>query len=119
MADEQLDLIRQYCDTSGIRLSSDKKKLLCKVLENPGYYDGFESPVYRNSGEGRTYDGRWSNSEKKQYRINIDSMLSIDMRHYFVCDDGYERGSWDWGDAYRITDLRGIVEALQIMEDDL
>ncbi len=30
MADEQLDLIRQYCDTSGIRLSSDKKKLLCK-----------------------------------------------------------------------------------------
>ena len=119
MADEQLDLIRQYCDTSGIRLSSDKKDLLCKILENPRYYDGFTSPVYGDSYGGKDHNGRWSTSEKTQYRINIDSELSIDKRHLLICDDGYESGSWDWNDAYRFTDLRDIVQILQEIEDDL
>ena len=35
MPSDQLNLIRQYCDTTGIRLSSYEKDLLCKVLENP------------------------------------------------------------------------------------
>ena len=119
MADEQLDLIRQYFDTSGVRLSSSKKDLLCKVLESPGYYDGFESPVYGDSRDHKDHNGRSRSSEKTQYRINIDDEMSIDKRHYLVCDDGYENGSWDWDDAYTYTDLRDIVEILQEMEDDL
>ena len=43
MKSSQLDLIRQYCDTTGIRLSGSEKDLLCKVLENPYKYDGFVS----------------------------------------------------------------------------
>ena len=38
MPSYQLNLIRNYCDTTGIRLSSFEKDLLCKVLENPAKY---------------------------------------------------------------------------------
>ena len=46
MTDNKLELIRQYCDTTGVRLHEWEKDLLCKVLSSPAYYNGFESRVF-------------------------------------------------------------------------
>ena len=56
MADDRLALIRQYCDTSGVRLNDEEKDILCKILQDPSYYDGFETDVYEERDSGRTYN---------------------------------------------------------------
>ena len=113
MADSQLELIRQYLDTSGQRLAAWEKDSICRVLEDPSYYDGYTSDIFTETDSGKDYNGRWRTVTQYQYRINIDSMLSIDCRSKFECDDGYERtGHWDWDNAYHITNAREIAGIL-------
>ena len=120
MPSDQLNLIRQYCDTTGIRLSSYEKGLLCMILENPSRYDGFTSKVYVEEDSGRDYRDTWSTCTKDQYRINIDSSLSIDHRHRHQCDDGFDNNAhWDWNNAWHVTDTRQIIEILKKIETEL
>lgn len=110
MADSQLELIRKYLDTSGQRLAGWEKDSICRVLVDPSYYDGFTSEVFTEVDEGKDFNGRWRTVTQCQYRINIDSGLSIDCRSKLECDDGYERTStWDWDNAYHTTDAREIA----------
>ena len=116
---DQLSLIREYCDTTGVHLSSSEKDLLCKVLEDPGRYDGFTSEERSEENSGRDYRGRWESSSTWQYRINVDSELSIDKRFKHECD-GYDQDEhWDWSNAWHITDVREMLEMLQEIEDEL
>ena len=116
MSDSQLELIRQYIDTSGMRLSGWEKDSLCKVLENPEYYDGYTSELFSETETGRDFNGRYSTTSERQYRINIDSELSIDCRCRFECDDGYERNNnWDWDNAIHITDAREIASIINMI----
>lgn len=119
MPSSQLELIREYCDTAGIRLSSYEKDILCKVLEDPMRYDGFESEVYEEENSGRDYRDTWDSITKTQYRINIDTSLSIDKRYYHACDGYVQDDHWDWSNAWHITDTRRIIEILQEMESEL
>ena len=119
MPNPQLELIRQYCNTAGIRLSGDEKDILCKVLENPARYNGFTTQVYTIPGSGKDYRGRWDSTTKKQYRINIDSTLSIDERYYHSCDGYVQDEHWDWDNAWHITDTRRIIEVLREIWRDL
>ena len=114
MASDQLNLIRQYCNTSGIRLRSEDKDLLCKVLENPGYYDGFTTREFVESEEGKDFNGRWSTTTRWRYRINIDDTLNIDKWYKLSCDDGYRRE-----EECNITDTRRIVEILREIRNEL
>ena len=77
MTDGRLQLIRQYCDTTGVRLNDDEKDILYKILEYPSYYDGFESSIFEERGFGRTYNDTWNSITRHQYRICIDDELSI------------------------------------------
>ena len=119
MADYQLNLIRQYCDTTGIRLSGSEKDLLCKVLEDPDRYDGFTSELYTENKHGRDYRDTWDSTSNWQYRINIDSELSIDKRYRHSCD-GYDQDKhWDWDNAWHITETRMIIRVLQEIKHEL
>ena len=115
----QLELIRQYCDTTGIRLSGYEKDLLCKVLENPARYDGFISQLYTDENSGKDYRGRWDSTTKWQYRINIGSSLSIDKRYYHACDGYVQDGHWEWPNAWHITETRRILEVLREIAHEL
>ena len=119
MSNYQLDLIRQYCDTTGIRLSGYEKELLCKVLENPEEYDGFESNIYSEERSGRDYRDDWDATSYWQYRINIDSTLSIDERYKNVCDGVIQDARWDWDNAWHVTDTREMVNILKEIESEL
>lgn len=99
MHDYQLNLIRQYCDTTGYHLSSDEKDLLCMVLENSARYDGFTSELYETRDEGKDFRGRWDSTTNWQYRINIDSTLSIDKPFKHECDGCIQDEHWDWYNA--------------------
>ena len=117
--DYQLDLIRQYCDTTGIRLRDYEKDLLCLVLENPARYDGFESKVYTEENSGRDYRDTWDSLTEKQYRISIDPNLSIYERYRHSCDGYVQDAHWDWCNAWHITDTRRIIKILQEIEEEL
>lgn len=119
MPGSQLDLIRQYCDTTGIRLSSAEKDILCKVLENPTRYNGFTSGVYTQHDSGKDYRGRWDSTSNWQYRININSTLSIDKRSRHEADGYVQAGHWDWRNAWHITKTREIIKILQEIEPEL
>ena len=119
MANYQLDLIRQYCDTTGIRLSSNEKDLLCLVLENPERYDGFTSELYTENRSGRDYRDTWDSTTKWQYRINIGSTLTIDERYRHSCDGYVQDEHWDWSNAWHITDTRKIIKILQEIQPEL
>ena len=120
MSDYKLELIRQYCDTTGIRLRDYEKDLLYKVLENSGRYNGFESSIFEARDSGRDYRDTWSNYEKRQYKIAIDyGRLHIYERYYLSVSDGYTNDRWNWSDAEDITDTRLILKCLQEMEGDL
>ena len=121
MRGSKLDLIRQYCNTAGMRLSEDDKDLLCRILENPDEYDGFESRVFEQTFEDRDpYHGRCHVTNNWQYRINIDSKLSIDKRYRHACDDGdLDEENWDWDNPIHITSLRSIKKILWEIEDEL
>ena len=121
MRERKLDLIRRYCDTTGMRLSEADKDLLCMILENPGIYNGFTTRVYEKPNEGRDpYKGRWHSTTNWQYRINIGSTLSIDERYRHACDDGkLNADHWSWSNAYHITDLRRIKDILWEIRNEL
>ena len=119
MPDYQLQLIRQYCDTSGMRLSNVAKELLCKVLENPSRYDGFISELHTENASGRDYRDTWDSTTEWQYRININSELSIDKRYRHSCDGYTQDEHWAWPNAWHITDLRRIIEILTEIEYEL
>lgn len=119
MPNYQLELIRQYCDTTGVRLSSRDKDLLCMVLENPGKYDGFTSELYTEHGSGKNVNGRWDSATKWQYRINIDSTLSIDSRYRHSADGYVQDDHWEWENAWHVTDIRRIIEILREIESEL
>ena len=119
MSNYQLDIIREYCDTTGVRLSSHEKDLLCMVLEDPIKYDGFESSIFMESREGKDYRGRWEASSYRQYRINVDSSLSIDERYKNESDGVIQDGHWNWNTAYHITDTREMVNILKELELEL
>ena len=120
MPNDQLNLIRQYCDTTGIRLSSYEKDLLCRVLENPEKYDGFTSQLYTDSNSGKDYRGRWESTTQWQYRIHINSRLTIDKRYRHSSDDGYvDERFWSWSNPGHITRTRDIIRILQEMEPEL
>jgi len=119
MMTSQLNLIRQYCDTTGIHLSSTEKELLCKVLENVARYDGFISGLYEENNSGKDYRGRWDSTTNWQYRINIDSTLSIDKRYRHSCDGYIQDSHWNWYNAYHVTDTREIIKILQEIELEL
>lgn len=118
MASTQLDLIRRYCDTTGVHLNSQEKDILCMVLENPSKFDGFISKHYVSRDSGRDYRGWWDSTMEWQYRINIDSRLSIDeqCRHEA---DGYVHGYWGWENAHNITNIRQILKILFEIESEL
>lgn len=120
MQNNQLSLIRRFCDTTRVRLSSAEKDLLCRILENPSKYDGFESEEHKEYNEGRDYRGRWDSVTKWKYRINIDSALSID-EQYMHSADGYVQDKYwgSWNKARRITEIRRIIEILQEIENEL
>lgn len=116
----QLNLIRQYCDTTGMRLSTYEKNVLCKILENPAKYDGFTSQIYVEERSGKDHNGRWETVRKDQYRINIGERLSISCRWYHACDDGYVRDDcWDWANAVELTDVRRIIGVLERIRSEL
>lgn len=117
MSYNQLSLIRQYCDTTGIRLNRYEKDLLCKILENPSRYNGFTSRIITNSRDGRTTDGWWHTTTKKQYIINIDGRLSIYERYILQCDDGHVDNHWDV--PWHITKTRDIIRILLEIADEL
>lgn len=122
MAKNQLEFIRQFLNNEKrVRLSGAEKDLLCKVLENPLRYNGFKSDIHLRSEEGRDpYKGRWHSTSEWQYRINIDSTISIDERYRHICDDGYINDDhWTWRNAWHITDTREIVKILQEIEPEL
>ena len=119
MSDYQLDLIREYCDTAGMRLSGSEKDLLCKVLENPSQYDGFTSELIVSENSGKDYRGRWDSIHKTQYRININDVLSIDQRDYHESDGYVQDQHWEWEDAWHITDTRVILRILKEIEHEL
>ena len=119
MPNNQLDLIKQYCDTSGIRLSSTDKQILCKVLDNASKYNGFISQEHTHTESGKDFRGRWDAFDKYQYRININPKLSIDMICLRVCDGEVDYDYWDWAKARHITDLRRIVNILHSIEQEL
>lgn len=119
MAKNQLDLIRRYFDTTGMHLSSMEKDVLCKVLENPQKYNGFTSALYTERDLGKDHRGRWSSTTNKQYRVNVDSNLSIDERWRHECD-GYEQNEhWDWNNAWHITEIRRIANILMGIANEL
>ena len=119
MKDNQLTLIRQYCDTTGIRLKGYEKDLLCKVLENPEKYNGFTSELYTKSDSGRDYRDKWTSTTKWQYRININSNLSVDYRYYHYCDGFEQDKHWEWDNAWHITETRRIIKILKEIENEL
>lgn len=117
----KLDLIRQYCDTSGVHLKSSEKDLLCKILENPYQYDGFTSSLKTDTDSGRDFRDTWTSATYTQYRINIDSRgLSIDERYKHTCSDGYENDrNWEWENAYHFTAIRDILRCLKAIASEL
>ena len=115
----QLDLIRQYCDTTGVRLSAFEKDLLCLVLDNPSRYDGFESSIHKETNSGRDYRDTWDSLSEWQYRINIGSVLSIDKRWRHSCDGYVQNAHWSWQTAEHITKLRYIIRILQEIQNEL
>ena len=119
MSSYQLSLIRQYCDTMGIRLSGSEKDLLCKVLENPAKYNGFTSELYTQHDSGKDYRGRWDSTSNWQYRINIASILSIDKRWRHEADGHVQDGCWDWRNAWHITNIREIIKILREIRAEL
>ena len=119
MPNSQLDLIRQYCDTTKIHLSNSEKDILCKILENPARYDGFISSLYPEYKDGRDYRDEWGSTTEKQYRINIGAKLSIDERYRHTCDGIVQDRYWEWSNAWHITDIRKIIKVLQEIEHEL
>ena len=119
MFNNQLELIRQYCDTSGIHLHQSEKDLLCMVLENPNRYDGFTSELKTEEKSGRDYRDTWDSLTEWQYRSNIDSELSIDERYRHCCDGYNQEEHWDWDNAWHITELRRIIEILEEIQPEL
>ena len=120
MKSNQLDLIRQYCDTTGIRLSGSEKDLLCKVLENPARYNGFVSGEYKENNRGKDYRGRWESVTKWKYRINIDSALSIDEQYMHAADGYVQDEHWgSWNKAWHITEIRKIIKILHEIKHEL
>ncbi len=119
MPDNQLELIRCYCDTSGYRLNGYEKDLLCRVLESPGRYNGFESRLYQEENSGRDYRDTWNSLTEWQYRIFLDSCLRIKKRYRHSCDGDVQDEHWTWADAWEITDTREIIRILQEIESEL
>ena len=119
MSDNQLQTIRQYCDTSGVRLNQREKDLLFLILENPSRYDGFTSKVYKLSGPGRDYRDTYSYTTCYQYRIMIDSKLSILVRYKNSSDGIIQDDRWEWSRAGRVTDIRDVLRILQKIQDEL
>ena len=119
MPDYQLDLIRRYCDTTGIRLSRYEKDLLCKILENPESYDGYTSDIYEENGSGKDYRGSWDSTTKWQYRINVFPTLSIAERHRHACDGYIQDEHWEWRNAWHITNTRKLIKILKQIEHEL
>ena len=119
MLDNQLQLIRQYCDTSGVRLNQKEKDLLFMILDNPSRYDGFTSKVYKPSGLGRDYRDTYSYTTCYQYRIEIGSKLRILERYKNSSDGNKQDDRWEWSSAGKITDIRTILRILQKIQDEL
>ena len=119
MPSYQLNLIRNYCDTTGIRLSSFEKDLLCKVLENPAKYDGFTSSLLTRTNSGKDYRGRWDSLTEWQYRIKINSTLIIEQRYRHSADGYVQDQYWNWENAWHITDTRKIIKILQEIKSEL
>ncbi|HAE44157.1 MAG TPA: hypothetical protein DCG37_01000 [Lachnospiraceae bacterium] len=119
MQNNQLDLIRQYCDTTGIRLSAAEKDLLCLVLENPARYDGFTSTLYENHERGRDFRDTWVIDKYWQYRISITDRLVIYKRYKETCDGEVNYDYYDWSNARLITDTRKIIEILREIKPEL
>ena len=89
------------------------------ILENPEKYDGFVSEEYEIIESGRDYRDTYTIVEKWQYRINIDSILSIDKRYYHGCDGIIQDEHSEWDTAWNITDIREIVNILYEIENEL
>lgn len=119
LLNNQLQFIRQYCDTSGVRLNQKEKDLLFMILENPSRYNGFTSKVYKISGSGRDYRDTYSYTTCYQYRIKIDSRLSILERYKNSSDGKIQDDRWEWYNAGSITDIRSILSILQKIQDEL
>ena len=119
MQNDQLNLRRKYCDNTGVHLRSDEKYLLCRVLGDPSRYDGFISEMKESVVEDRDYRDTWVSKHQWQYRINIDSQLSIDVRSKHSCDGIVQDQYWDWAHASHVTDLRRILEILKEIEPEL
>ncbi len=119
MAYDQLQLIKRYCNTSGIHLNSFQKDLLCRVLEDPNHYDEYETPVYYKRDSGRDYRDTWVTEDEWQYRINIGATLSIDKRFRRKVDGDILDRNWSWATAWHITDIRSILDILREIQSDL
>ena len=119
MPDNQLKTIRRYCDTSGYRLNGYEKRVLCRLLEDPSRYNGFESKLYQERNSGRDYRDTWDALNEWQYRILIDSRLIIKKRERHSCDGYVQDGHWSWSNAWEITDTRKIIRILQEIESEL
>ena len=114
MADDRLKSIKQRCDTTGARLQDWQKNLLCRVIDNPGQYDGFQSNI-TESYEGKDPNGRWSSTTNTQYTIHVnDENLSIDKHSEHSCDDGYHNTL-----DSTLTGVKDIVEALRTIFSNL
>ena len=117
MADKRLELIRKSIDTKGTRLADDAKNLLCKVLENPSKYDGFMSKIFTRPNSGRDFRDTWNSLTEWQYRIITSPKFVIYRRQRHSCDGFVQDKYWDWENAGKIEDLKGIVKALKEMFD--
>ena len=114
MADMKLGLIRQYCDTSGCRLSESDKDLLVGILKDPTRFNGFVSDILEEKSHGRNYKGEWNTLELKQFKLLIgEGGLKLLEVYKLECDDGYSRGNMDWDDAFEVTGLRRILTCLR------
>lgn len=118
---DQLQLIKQYFDTTGVRLNQREKDLLCRVLGNPGQYNRFTSSIITTTDSGRDYRGTWDSESRDQYRIDFCGYSMTVTRIHWHCADGYEqRANWNWGNPFYIArDVREVLKYLEAIEAEL
>ena len=75
--------------------------------------------MYEKRVPGKDYRGRWDATDNWQYRINVDSALSIDKREKRNVDGDINVSHWDWSNAWHITDTREIIKVLREIEKEL
>lgn len=115
MADDRLKSIRNYFDTTGMRLSDDDKDILCNVIDNPDKYNGFTSSIFEEHDSGKDFNGRWESKTETQYTINIgEDGFSVDENYHHSCDDGYDNKQ-----EYHLTGVRDVLGALRHMGNEL